>query len=117
MNRSGLTRQVAALYGKSETACMLRILLVAEFGPDHIKKVKLIISRSIFSEIPEGMKLKCSGENKQHFSDQQPSLVRRDFFLAFILIWSGGGRIAGSHQVASLVHLSSLSGLRPKQIS
>ena len=45
LNRSGLPWEVSALYGNFETACMLRISLVAEFG-----KLILILYASIFSE-------------------------------------------------------------------
>ena len=42
LKRGGLSREVAALYGKFKTACMLQIPLVAEFGTDHIEKATII---------------------------------------------------------------------------
>ena len=38
LNRGGLPREVAALYGKFKTVYVLRIPLVIEFGSDHIKR-------------------------------------------------------------------------------
>ena len=51
LNRGGLPREVAALYGKFKTVYVLRIPLVIEFGSDHIKKEIFIISASIYSEV------------------------------------------------------------------
>ena len=38
LNRGGLPREVAVLYGKFKTVYVLRIPLVIEFGSDHIKR-------------------------------------------------------------------------------
>ena len=54
-----------ALIGEFETACMLRILLVAELGTDHIEKAVCMISASIFSKNVGGMKLKFGDEIEQ----------------------------------------------------
>ena len=60
------------LIGEFEAACMLQILLGAEFGTDHIEKAVCLISASIFSENVGGMKLKFGEEIGQHLTDGQP---------------------------------------------
>ena len=64
------------LIGEFETACMLQILLVTEFGTDHIEKAVCMISAWIFSENVGRMKLKFGEEIEQHLTDRKPSSNR-----------------------------------------
>ena len=74
-----------ALIGKLKTACMLLILLVPEFGTDHIENAVFMILASIFSENVGGIKLKFGEEIEQHLIDQQPSNF--DKKSKFLIVW------------------------------
>ena len=56
------TAESQALIGRFETACIPWILLVAEFGTDHIEKAVFVTSASIFSETVGAMNLKFGKE-------------------------------------------------------
>ena len=66
---------------------MLRILLVAVFGTDHIEKAVCMISAWIFSENVGGMKLKFGEEIEQHLTDRSRRQICEIFSsLALILV-------------------------------
>ena len=74
--QSTTVQNLNPLIGEFETACMLQILLVAEFGTDHIEKAVCMISAWIFSKNVRGIKLKFGEEIEQHLSDRNPSSDR-----------------------------------------
>ena len=73
------TARSQALIGRFETACIVWIPLVAEFGTDHIEKAVFVTSASIFSETVGGMKLNFGEEIEKKLIYQDPSLFRWDF--------------------------------------
>ena len=68
-----------ALIGRSETALIPWIPLVAEFCIDHIEKAIFVTLASIFSKIVGGMKLKFGEEIEKKLIYQDPSPFRWDF--------------------------------------